>query len=124
MLKSKNAAPPSVHPEVVGDFSLSSLGGRRGAGRGGPLQAIPSPRPSPRSTWRGRSCQWTSSQPTPWGCTARRFGGAVAMAFLLALAGSLSAAERKPARAKGRTPPAETNTVAAVTAGALASIVV
>ena len=67
-----NTTSPPVHPEVVGGFSLSSLGGRRGTGRGRPstLQGFPSPQPSPRPTGRGGSCLRTTAQPTTSGCTA------------------------------------------------------
>ena len=60
-----------VHPEVVDGFSLASLGGRRGTGRGGPsiLEGIPSPQPSPRPTGRGRSHLRTTARPTTSGCT-------------------------------------------------------
>ena len=66
-------AREAVHPEVVGGFSLSSLGGRRGPGRGGPSTppGFPSPQPSPRPTGRGRSPLRTTVQPTTSGYTAR-----------------------------------------------------
>jgi len=53
-----------------------------------------------------------------------RLAGALAVTVLAAFLISLPAAERKPPRVRAGTPPAETNTVASLTAAALDSIVV
>ena len=69
----------SVHPEA-GGFSLSSLGGRRGTGRGGPsiLQSFPSPQPSPRPTRRAarRAPRRASRTVAAGGAPSRQGAGA------------------------------------------------
>src|SRR5580765_6072856 len=92
-------------------------GGRgEGWGEGIPCRVDGPPLPAPLLPPR----EEREKAPTTSGCTPRRFARALVVVtiLLLTLAGSLPGAERKPSRAKGKAPPAETNTVESLTAGA------